>query len=81
MDLKFESHENFHVATFGLKSQIVNTRQYYMSLVDCLKKFQANELVKEQMPGVIWEESITALAKLRSMRAGTTLTDVDEEKM
>ena len=57
-----EAHENIHVATFVHKIRIFNSCQQDMSLIEYIKKFQANKLVNEQMQGGIWEDIITTLA-------------------
>ena len=46
-----------------------------MSLMEYLKKFQGNELVKDQIQGKIWEETITTMYELREIHTGDILTD------
>ena len=70
---KLEAHEKIHVATFMLKIRIVNLRQQDMSLINYLKKFQANKLVNKQIQGGLWEDTIITLAALKKIRAYTTI--------
>ena len=78
---KLEAHEDIHVATFVLKTQIVNSRQHNMSIIDYIKLLQANELANKQMKGVIWEYTITTLATLREIRSDETLDDAKNAQM
>ena len=56
-----------------LKIRIVNLRQQDMSLINYLKKFQANKLVNKQIQGGLWEDTIITLAALKKIRAYTTI--------